>query len=56
MTLEEAKEKIEDLGITYYRGYKGFIKEHPEMKGDISFFYKSEGIDKALYILEEVDE
>lgn len=56
MTLEEAKQKINNLCDEYYRGYKGWDTEHPERRGDISCMHISVGLEIALDILSEVDE
>lgn len=56
MTLDEAKQKIENLYVEYYRGYKGWDAEHPERRGDMSCRYILDGLEMALDILSEIDE
>ena len=55
MTLEEAKKEIEMRADAYYRGFKGWDKEHPEWHGKLEKMSESDGLDEALSILEKVD-
>lgn len=52
MTLKEAKQKIAERSQEYWDGYKGWSKEHPEMRADKYFEGKADGLEEALMILE----
>ena len=56
MTLKEAMGKITELSDEYWDGYKGWSKEHPEMRADKYFEGKADGLVEALAILKEVEE
>lgn len=56
MTLKEAMDKMRTQLDMYWDNYKGWSKEHPEMRADKYFEGKADGIEEALSILEEVEE
>lgn len=55
MTLEDAKRKIKEKADGYDAGYSGLDEWHPEMLCDRYYEGKSDGLDEALMILEEVE-